>query len=873
MRKWLIGGCMLAALATGCGSSSGGVTPETPPGDLAHLGDKTDRSLKDWLAGPRAELARLNEEWSDKVRKQREHARDNPQSVDLLPGLRPPSAPPGFREAAYSPREGFSLPPYAKPGDRDAGVALHLARLGDREAALKLADPADENLLAKIDACRAERDYPVEWTRLVGLAFESAELELADGEPQAAVDLIQMHRQLRALLDAKAAAGPLGAALLPRGRRAVTEAAAAWRKPNVRQPLLADGAAAALKEWGDSPAPAPLLPPGAARDDAARLLQAAPTGRTVAVADPAAVRRALDLLELPAPPEAAQAVVGFFDGEGRLAEWLVLYRGGAIQTYPDPASLAHALIDHGLPGGPNLNGSGLREQTFAGGDLSYEAGVLARGEAIGAFDRVAAAAPAPAADLPPEARDFGAVHLDRTFESNRAFFAPEKEGKAVSVAGKAVGQRLRLPDAAPAPTSATLRRGHDADLSASLQLGWWADARWAAAVKVALALWAAYGPARIETIEDPGGDALALVWEDARTRLTLRLPYDPTETEFLAEDVRGGDPATRLREAEAFDQAQRKGRLDAGKPLARLPRWQHLPGVTLGLTRAQALDALPKKASVRRLDLGADVSLVFNDDPPKDAPFAARQVFLRFGPDDRLAEIRVRYQEIPAAIDDKHPALLTTLRDAEGAPQELPAPWAGLWPELTAQAPDPALFRWFDDRTVLTLQRDGGGAEAVLRDWPAGKPLAAVADLLPPLTFCDRGAGGAALGDAKADVLKKFPDHQPLDGGAFALTPPAGGPYDSLAVWFDGDRVSRVVARRRAKPADAGDATARILEAWGRDFARLGWPRRQDGAAAPVVQAFGWHDDRVRVRTLAQEGDEGLLRLFTEWRAWPVAKP
>jgi hypothetical protein len=133
MRKWLIGGCLLAALAAGCGGGTGEVTPpEGPPSadrlpaGAARLGDKTEVSLKDWLARPRAELAKLNDEWSDKVRKQREHARDNPQAVDLLPGLRPPSAPPGFREAAYSPREGFSLPPYAKPGDRDAGVALHL---------------------------------------------------------------------------------------------------------------------------------------------------------------------------------------------------------------------------------------------------------------------------------------------------------------------------------------------------------------------------------------------------------------------------------------------------------------------------------------------------------------------------------------------------------------------------------------------------------------------------------------------------------------------------------------------------------------------------------------------------------------------------
>ena len=54
---------------------------------------------------------------------------------------------PVFRAAAYSEKAGFSLPPYVKAGDADAAVALHLARLGDHEAALKLNDSDDKKPL------------------------------------------------------------------------------------------------------------------------------------------------------------------------------------------------------------------------------------------------------------------------------------------------------------------------------------------------------------------------------------------------------------------------------------------------------------------------------------------------------------------------------------------------------------------------------------------------------------------------------------------------------------------------------------------------------------------------------------------------------
>ena len=246
-------------------------------------------------------------------------------------------------------------------------------------------------------------------------------------------------------------------------------------------------------------------------------------------------------------------------------------------------------------------------------------------------------------------------------------------------------------------------------------------------------------------------------------------------------------------------------------------------------------------------------------------------MFLRFGRDDRLAEIRVRYQEGPGKPDDHHQSLLAALKAVGGEPRISPAPWAGLWSDLPAQEPKPALYRWADDVTLLTCQRDGGGAEAILRDWPAGLTPDQVEEALPPLLFCDVGAGGVLLGQTRAEVYAKFPNPKPIENeDAVAVAAPADGPYETLAVWFDAGKVVRMVAQHKAQPADAADASTKMKEAWARDFDRLGALRRQDGASGPILQAYGWHDDRVRVRMLAQQTTDGP-RLLTEWRNWPVA--
>ena len=872
VRGWLL----LAAVGLAGCSSSTDVAPDPappPPPDAppARLSDRTDVNLADWLQKPRSELAELVAERSDAIQKQRQHAAENPQLLDLLPGLQPPGTMPVFGQAAFSEKAGFSLPSYVKAGAADAAVALHLARLGDREAALKLADPADKDLFYRIDGRRTGRNYPLEWTQLTALAFQSAEWKLATGDPQAAADLVQMHKQLRALLDDKAAAGPLGAALLPLGRRALAEAAEAWKKPRAGKPELAQDIGAALKDWGEAPPPAPALAPGASEFEAVRLFGRPAAGQAVVADRPEAVARALDLLELPVPADGAAAVVAFFDADRRLTDALVLYKPRIIQTFPDAVNLASRLVDHALPGDDPVKGVGLTRRSYSGDGLTYDVVLLSRDEVLGGFVRVAGAKPAGA--LPPEARDFGAVHLDRTFEQNRVLFARDRIGSVLDLDCRKSPGVVRLPPAAPAPDFARLEGENALNLTSSLTLDWPADVAPDALAKLVVPLLAAYGSPRIDDASDADGDYLALVWEDARTRLSLRLPYESSPVVFRAENRPGPDPADgRVRAAQAFDLAQRKARLEAGRPLAWLPRSLQLPEVRLGMTKKQVVDNLPRKDSIDQRNLGGDLTLVFRDDPPADAPYGVRQMFLRFGGDDRLSEIRVRYQEGPAKPDERHKSLLGALKEGGGEPQALPAPWAGLWPDLTPQEPRPALYRWADDVTILTCQRDGGGAEVILRDWPAGLTPDQVNEALPPLRFCDEGAAGVLLGQTRADVFQKFPSHKPLENeDAVAVPAPADGPYETLAVWFDAGKVVRVVAQHKAQPTDAADVTAKLNEAWARDFDRLGGRRRLDGAWGPILQAYGWNDDRVRVRMLAQQTADGP-RLFTEWRTWPVAK-
>ena len=169
--------------------------------------------------------------------------------------------------------------------------------------------------------------------------------------------------------------------------------------------------------------------------------------------------------------------------------------------------------------------------------------LLSRGDAIGGFVRIAGAKTAGA--LPAEARDFGAVHLDRTFEQNRVLFARDRTGSVVDMDCRTSPGAVRLPLAVPTPDLARLEREKDLNLTSALTLEWPAEQSATAADAAGRAAAGRLRQSRASTApQDAGGDCLALVWEDARTRLTLRLPYESNTVVFRAENRPGAETAT-----------------------------------------------------------------------------------------------------------------------------------------------------------------------------------------------------------------------------------------------------------------------------------------------------------------------------------------
>jgi hypothetical protein len=861
---------VLTAAVVGCGSKVAPPSEETVAPDLTtHLDDKVEFSVADWLKQPRADLAKLADEWADTVRKQQDAARNDKDLANLLPKLCPPVAIPVFRDAKFSSTAGFSMPPYLKAGDKDADVALHLARFGDHEAALKLADPSNKELRTKIDSFRAERNYPVEWTRLVSLVLTSAQFKLANGEKDGATELVVLHRQLRKVLDKQAAGGPLGSVLLGQGRRALQEAAAAWRQPSRNRAGLAGDVENALAAWGDVPAPTVVLAPGTKIDEVRRILQGKVDGRTVTPKTTADAQRSFDLLALPLPAQSVDRVVAFLDDKKTLTDLLVVYKAKTNLVFPEPANLAHLLIDHAYTSDKEKPANaGVQHEMYSGNGKVFDVTLLSRGTAFGAVVRVGDPK-APAANCP---RELGAVHFDQTFTSTRVAVSPDQNKDPLKLGPKELA-KIKIP-AADTASDAVLQRVDGRNLLASVTLHWSSELNNEAVEKLALPFWGAFGSSRFEATDEH----LALIWEDAPTRFTLRLPYDvAVAPEFVAEDQRGAEDAAKREEAAvSFDRKRRQARLAAGKPNSRINRSLTVEvaggvnlGVSLGMTKAQ-VQAVPTGKHVRKFDIPGGVSFLCLNPAPGTVTHWARQIFVRFGADDRVAELRVRYQEGPKEESRAAPSLLTRLKSS-GAPEQLPSTWAGLWPELEARKPAATLYRWSDDLTLLTCNRDADGAEVALRDCPADHPEGAP---LPPLEFCKRGLKDCNLGDKEEAIVKALKIEKPAHAGdgALVVPQPSSSAYDVVLVYFEEGKAVRILARHRSKAAlQADEVRPALQQAWSRDIQSLGDIRRQDKPRGPATQSYGWHDDRTRVRMFAHEGNDGL-RLFTEWRDWPVVQ-
>jgi hypothetical protein len=870
-RHFTFFGLVLALAGSGCGGTP---TEQAPPPDPAtepaRLGDHVDLSLAELLRKPRAELAVQADDLLARVRVRDKAHRQTHESYLLLPELHLPLAVPVLREAAFSQAAGFSLPPYLKAGTPDTPLALHLARFGDVEAARRLADPADADARGRINAAASDHNYPLEWVRLVALHLYTAESRVATGDIDGATELVQLHRQLKEVLDAKAARGPLGAVLLPRGRVVLAQARAAWAAQN--QQLLAEDIEHALAAWGDLPGNTVQVPVGAPREEVTRLLASPAQGRVVPAAS---VLRALDVFALPVPDAGVDGVLAFLDGSGRLQQVLVVYQEKTGESFPRPADLAfllrEQLTDEVAAAAEDTGSHGLRRQVYGLGDLSCDVTVLGRNHAVGGLVRCLPTAGSPGPQGLP--RDLGAVHLDRSFEQNRLRLAPGQRGEEVRSENPAALAGIRSPLGDGHPTAAVLQRAGEHDVAGRVTLHYQVE-KLPPLPQLLLPLWTLWGPSQFEGVDDDHGGHLSFRWEDAQTRYTLQLPHQASDGFDLevADRHPPQDLAARATEAVAFDRAERRARFAAGKPLSRLPRGTGVDALRLGMERSAVEQLLPGGKGTLSGKLSDGFVLTFAGTPPRGTTLMLRQLFLRFDGAGRLAEVRARYQDTspPNGPARGVPGLLASLKQRGGAAEGVRAPWAGAWPDLPARKPAPVCYRWQDDATLLTYQADGAGAEVTVRDRPADQEGSAA---LSPLEYLPRGPEGCSLGDAREALMRRWNVTEPaLAGGALVLNPADGSPYDALLVWFDKDRVARVVARHvqpTPAPTQPQQMAQALQEAWARDIRGLGWPRRQDGNADDVLNGLGFHDERTRVRLFWQEPDRGSPRVYTEWENMP----
>lgn len=845
---------------------------ETPPDTQTRLGDSTAIDLAAWLKLPRAELAKLADEWTANVHGQYETIRNDSTVVDLLPGALPPLTVPGFHEARFVPAEGISLPPYLAPGVKDAAVALHLARLGDAEAARKLAPAGNAALLAHIDRLASEAEYPVEWTRLAGLVLLSAQIKVMMGDVDGATDLVLLHRQLTTLLDAKATASPLGAALLPQGKGILARAALAWRDPQRKKVALAEDVEQALADWGDFPKKTLAVSFGAPAAEVSRLLAVPPRGKAVLATTPPAVSRALDLLGLALPTAGAEVVTAFLDENDRLASLLVGYQANIDRYYADPGQLVYSFVEAGAEAQPENKTASLVQQSFADGTIRCDVLRSNRSLALGGLVQVLPEKGRVSIARTRSLRDFGPAHLDRTFEACRIVLTSGQADLSVTSSDPAILARIAAALETPVPNAFVFHRPQALDVVNGLEMSWKPDENNHALSRLLPSLWDDYGVGTVGAVEDAAGAYLAFRWSDADTDVQLRLAFDERGPVLVVRDVQDATKQPgRLVQAQQRDEQERQARLLAGKPELRLARSPaEVPGLTLeelqlGQPRAQAIAALPSGPGYRTAEVPEGVSVMLTGPVAATAPFNLRQVLVRFDTQERVREVRLRYQA-GAAKAKKGESPLEQLSDGRaGAPVAIPARWAGLWNDVP-EAGAAKSYRWADDRTIRVLNQDAEGCEVILTDRPGDNPSLELA----PWQFLSRGLKGAGLGATKQEVRAALKPAVMSSNGADVHRMPATSPYEMVLVWYQDGKVMRLLAVHRDRPRNDATAAAEALaKAWGRDLDGLGYVRRKETARDTMLGTYFWNDDRVRVQSAVQGGEQGT-RMTTEYRYWPI---
>jgi hypothetical protein len=847
--------CPAVLFACGCG---GAAEPTAPISADA----KPEYVLAELLDKPRSELAEMSAELQARVTLQRRAAQEGRISLAFLPNLPIPLIVPIWTEATYSAKRGISLPPYVRDDEPDRELALHLATFGDCEGARLLANPQDASTQKAINEAAYERNYPAEWTRLTALLLFDAELRMAQGEAKGARDLLAYHWEIKKILGTKAAQGWLGQALLPLGRLAFEQAVPTWQKDNATE-LVNEGKAflADSRVW-----PADLaFGLNAPYASIEKTFVKDKGSRAALATDP---KRAFDVLSLPLPVGSVAAVVGFFDGGEKLDQVLVLYKPGLAEGYKNPEHLFRVLHDRGLESQNGEESLGMASKVYQAGKVRCEAAVMPRSTTVGGFVSLRATdARTPPFQLE---RSFGAASLDRSFEQNRLRLVPQQRKNVVATKQPEALALVTNPLPALSLQELGIERAPGQELTAGLEFSYAAAETKPVPLYTALMpFWSRQGFVPFKGVVDEAGGHFSFVWQDDRTRDELSVPFENAQPIRLRVGDRSetGGVANRVDDTRARDHAERQARLANGKPIQRIPR--KLDQFFLGATRDETLGRLPTGHTIMKREISDGLTVTYPTENSSSDQFVLRQAFVRFDPQGRTAEVRIRYDDGPSRGKGTWAAdMLKDLRKRCGAPEAVPCPWTAVWTDLPPQKPAPSSLEWVDDLSRLRYSRDAGGVELALTDCPPDQPTGVV---LSPMEALSRGPEGCSLGMTRDQInqawtLKQKPTT--AADGALVLRPAPATGFDALLVWFDKDQVVRVVGRH-AQPA--GKDNANMSEAlradWAKNMRTLGWPRRQDSAPGNLLQGLAWHDDVVRVRVFWQEPDDGPSHVFTEWKA------
>lgn len=823
--------------------------PLTPDVDLSTASESLD--LAELLKAPRAELAQRADELEKTIRRQQQFRQEGTLPYTLLPDTRLPLATPVFQRAAWNKERGVSLPPYLKADARDSAVAYHVARHGDLEAANKLVDPADEETARLIKETASEKAYPLEWTRLVSLLILSNQISLATDSKDGAKNLIALHKQLRTVLDAKAKNGPLGAVLLGRGLSTLDQAATAWKIQG--RDDLARQVQAYLATLGPRPGYALAMPRQV--DDLAAVFAAKPGPNALVAADP---RRVADLLCLFLPIDDADTCVAFGDDSKKLSEMLITYRPQLFQ-YHTPEQLAEPLEELSI-GRPSKESDDAPSRIWELGPVRLTLTLTPRHPTLGAVVRVSAAGGDRTVAL---AREFGPVHLDRTFEANRRLAAWGKRGASLTLTDKAAAD---IPNPLPSRpvVDVVLDKEPKQDLVGRVMFQY-ADNKETqpAAGLIARPLFESAGRPQFK-FGPAGTGAIDMLWHDAQTQYRLRFPYAQGRKVTLdVTDNTSTDPAERAKLAADKDVRDRRARLDSGKPLAVIPR--AFDNLKLGMTRAEFQKSLPRSEFLYEREIPGGMMAAFvGSAAAGDA--VAREWFGRFESDkfdksgdkssDRLVEFRIRYADVPS----NKPGTFTKKVDAIKAKLGLPEATldtSDTWSDMPKRGVTGS-YTWHDDLTRLTCKQEPFGLEVTVRDCPVGHADGAP---LSEMAFLGRGIGNVQLGMSKEALVslgaKPVDDAYVIEGGS--------KDYSAVMAWVEADKVVRIIARHKAAPIKGeANASTAIRTKWGTDARALGWPLRQD-VVAGNIQSFANRDDQTRYRLFWNE-ESGGIAVFSEWK-------